>query len=181
MEPIVVQNWTTIRGADTTPFIQDLHDYLDAEKYVDWTFWLDVADAPSGASSLTFSIESAPNKDDFSFLTTASTTMDPSAGVVVLRALMNQTLKTQVARWLRWKITPSAANWSTTFRVLAAASRVHSGAFVPTQLSGCQLWLRADEGVTLSSGLVSAWADQSGNGNNASQIAGSLFREADRR
>lgn len=31
------------------------------------------------------------------------------------------------------------------------------------------LWLRADAGVTLSGGVVSAWADQSGNSNNATQ------------
>jgi len=35
--------------------------------------------------------------------------------------------------------------------------------------SGLALWLRADQGVTQSSGNVSAWADQSINGNNASQ------------
>jgi autotransporter-associated beta strand protein len=36
--------------------------------------------------------------------------------------------------------------------------------------SGLAEWLRADAGVTVSgSGLVSAWADQSGQGNNASQ------------
>jgi hypothetical protein len=36
--------------------------------------------------------------------------------------------------------------------------------------SGLQVWLRADAGVTTSAGgLVSAWADQSGNGNSATQ------------
>jgi hypothetical protein len=43
------------------------------------------------------------------------------------------------------------------------------GSFTPTSLSGCVLWLRADLGVTLNGSTVSAWADQSGNGNNASQ------------
>jgi len=40
--------------------------------------------------------------------------------------------------------------------------------FVPTSIPGCQLWLRADLGITISTG-VSRWADQSGNGNHALQ------------
>lgn len=39
----------------------------------------------------------------------------------------------------------------------------------PPDLSGLTQWLRADLGVTLNAGNVSAWADQSGNGNNVAQ------------
>lgn len=35
--------------------------------------------------------------------------------------------------------------------------------------AGLQLWLKADAGVTAVGGAVTAWADQSGNGNNAMQ------------
>jgi hypothetical protein len=45
--------------------------------------------------------------------------------------------------------------------------------FSPTDLSGITLWLKADAGVTLSGSNVTAWADQSGNGNNASSSEGS--------
>lgn len=45
-----------------------------------------------------------------------------------------------------------------------------SGGFDPSQLSGLQLWLKADAGVTLDgSGKVQTWADQSGNGRDAAQ------------
>lgn len=44
-------------------------------------------------------------------------------------------------------------------------------AFVPTQLPGCVLWLRADLGITQATG-VSIWADQSPNGNNFTQSTG---------
>lgn len=48
-------------------------------------------------------------------------------------------------------------------------------AFTPTSISGCVLWLRADLGVTIGTG-VSAWADQSGTGDsnkNCTQATGS--------
>jgi hypothetical protein len=38
--------------------------------------------------------------------------------------------------------------------------------------AGLSLWLKADAGVTLSGSNVTAWADQSGNGNNASSSIG---------
>lgn len=37
-------------------------------------------------------------------------------------------------------------------------------------LSGLKLWLKADAGVTQSGGTVSAWADQSGNGNDVTAL-----------
>lgn len=44
--------------------------------------------------------------------------------------------------------------------------------FVPMDIPGCLLWLSSDTGVTKDgANNVSAWADQSGNGNNAS-VAG---------
>lgn len=45
---------------------------------------------------------------------------------------------------------------------------------VPQRGANMQLWLRSDVGVTYSSGNVSGWSDQSGNGNNAYQtVSGS--------
>jgi hypothetical protein len=51
---------------------------------------------------------------------------------------------------------------------------VRFGGFEPIDISGCVLWLRSDMGITKDGGnLVSAWADQSGNGNDAIQaVAG---------
>jgi Concanavalin A-like lectin/glucanases superfamily/Chitobiase/beta-hexosaminidase C-terminal domain len=45
---------------------------------------------------------------------------------------------------------------------------------VPQLASNLALWLRSDVGVTSSSGLVSSWTDQSGNGYTATQNSGSL-------
>jgi hypothetical protein len=45
--------------------------------------------------------------------------------------------------------------------------------FVPTQLGGLVLWLRADQGVTCVAGnQVSQWNDMSGLGNNVTQGTG---------
>jgi PKD repeat protein len=41
--------------------------------------------------------------------------------------------------------------------------------FSPANLSGLQLWLMADSGVTLTAGKVSLWKDVSGNGQDANQ------------
>jgi len=46
---------------------------------------------------------------------------------------------------------------------------IKSPSWSPLKLSGCVLYLDSSMGVTLSSGYVSQWADQSGNGRHASQ------------
>lgn len=48
------------------------------------------------------------------------------------------------------------------------------GGWIPTDIAGCQLWLKADAGITKDgSNYVSQWADQSGNGNDFIQVIGS--------
>ena len=54
-----------------------------------------------------------------------------------------------------------------------ATSSSGGGAFSPIDLSPL-FWMDASAGVTESGGAVSAWADQSGNGNDFSQATGSL-------
>ena len=44
--------------------------------------------------------------------------------------------------------------------------------FLPSSLAGLSLWLKADAGVTLAGSNVTAWADQSQNGNNATARTG---------
>jgi len=57
--------------------------------------------------------------------------------------------------------------------LLAATLPLTSSAQTNPITTGLQLWLKADAGVTTNaSGLVTAWADQSGNGNNAAPVNG---------
>lgn len=43
------------------------------------------------------------------------------------------------------------------------------GEVIPTDLPNCDLWLKFNTGITLTSGRVSQWADQSGNARHATQ------------
>jgi len=58
-------------------------------------------------------------------------------------------------------------------RTLRASRRsgpnASSNTFLPTQLANLLLWTRGDLGITLNGSNVSAWADQSGNGNHLVQ------------
>lgn len=61
-----------------------------------------------------------------------------------------------------------------TSRRMFAAGGSDGGSFLPTQIAGLQAWYRADLGITIGTG-VSAWADQSGNGDanrNLTQATG---------
>jgi hypothetical protein len=44
--------------------------------------------------------------------------------------------------------------------------------FSPTSISGLQLWLRSDMGITLSGNQVTGWADQSGTGDSNKNMVG---------
>jgi hypothetical protein len=66
--------------------------------------------------------------------------------------------------------TADASSDSTTIDASDAATDASDAATLPTgPAQSLVLWLRADKGVTESSGGVSAWADQSGNSANATQ------------
>ena len=53
-----------------------------------------------------------------------------------------------------------------------------SAPFSPIDIAGISLWLKADAGVTVSGGFVTAWADQSGNGNNCSSPNAVVFNSS---
>ncbi len=47
--------------------------------------------------------------------------------------------------------------------------------FTPLSIANCRLWLKADTGITMDGGSrISAWADQSGQSNHATQATGAL-------
>lgn len=130
--------------------------------------------ANNSSNYVTLALETAAVCDDAYFTPAASVNYGTalpfnlaSTRPVVVRST-RAVSASALARYLRWTITPSTTGlWDLTFRIRAVATR--SSAFVPTDISGCLLWLRGDLGITLNGANVSGWADQSGNGNNASQ------------
>lgn len=68
---------------------------------------------------------------------------------------------------------PTSTTLSSTSSTAAGGSTTTAApAFAPNAVSGLQVWLRADTGVTASSGKVSLWEDQSGSGLHAAQPQG---------
>lgn len=180
----LLQDWVTLRGnASGASLTQDEECWLDLEGFSDAACWIDVAEVtPPGASTATsvaLALETAAVCDDAYFAVIASpvqfgtaTPFNQASSTPILIRSTRAVSASTLARYLRWKITPSASGlWDLTFRVRAVAMR--SPAFVPTDLSGCVLWLRADLGIGLAAAPnqanVATWADQSGNGHDASQ------------
>jgi hypothetical protein len=65
--------------------------------------------------------------------------------------------------------------WSILVGSLAASWIIPASAQTLTVTNGLQLWLKADAGITTGAGgIVTAWQDQSGKGNNASQAAADM-------
>ncbi len=155
--------------------------WLDLDSFGDATCWIDVSEVtpPAAGASLQFAMETSPSPDD-TYFSAMAPPLSFGAGAPFAQASTTpnvirsaQSLTTNnLMRYLRWKITPSTTGpWDLTFRVRVVANR--SPAFVPTLLSGCIFWLRADIGITIGTGSantgVSGWKDQSGSGNDAAQ------------
>lgn len=56
-----------------------------------------------------------------------------------------------------------------------SSASAYSNTFSPRQFASLLAWVRADLGVTTGAGLVTIWADQSGNGFNATTGTGPTF------
>ncbi|MBI4659123.1 MAG: hypothetical protein HY735_09800 [Verrucomicrobia bacterium] len=71
-----------------------------------------------------------------------------------------------------YTLTAKATDNNGAFRVSSPVSvAVNSGTGAGPTYSGLALWLKADAGLTLNGSTVSAWADQSGQGRNATQTS----------
>lgn len=168
MQGLMLQPWTTVQSSFPT-LTQSVEDWLDLCDYADATFWIDVTQISSG-STVQLTLQTSPTLDESYFFAAAPPiTLATSTAPQVLKTVRSAAT-VPLAKYVRWQLTllSGTSPWSVTFRVRVAPSR--QSFFVPTQLAGCVLWLRADLGITLNSGNVSGWADQSGHGNNASQI-----------
>ena len=84
--------------------------------------------------------------------------------VIFYNSVLTNTQIAQVNTYLQQK-------WNTSFFVLEPSPPFVVRPFIPTDISGCVLWLDGLDAssITSSSGSVSVWNDKSGNGYNATQ------------
>lgn len=176
MQGALLQQWTTVQTASSFgSFTQSVEDWLDVSSFADAAFWIDVSQVTASANAtVQLVLQSSPTLDETYFFPVAPPVTLSAASTPILVKTVRAASTVPLARYLRWQLqvsTNNTATWGATFRVRAGLSK--QSFFVPTQVPGCVLWLRADMGITFANAptntLVSGWADQSGNGNNASQ------------
>jgi hypothetical protein len=174
----LLQRWLTVRGdagAGVQSIVQGNGGWIDTGDAVDATFVVDCREAKLPADGVvTLNLETSPSKDEVSFAPVVPPmTLVGSAAPVVVRTILTPST-VPLARWLRWRLSTTATGgvWDATMRIAMTTSPFSY--FIPTQLPGCKLWLRADMGITLNSTRVSQWNDLSGNGINVAQATGAL-------
>jgi hypothetical protein len=161
--------WTTVSSGSGASLTQDAYYWLNFEDFSDAAFWIDCTDV-SGNVSL--HIESSPTPDETFFADVVPPiALAASSSPIVAKTVRTPTTQA-LSRNTRWRLDVPSGAWSATFRIRAVPLRSRS--FVPPDVSGCQLWLRSDLGVTLGAGGggVTTWADQSGNGHDATAAGG---------
>lgn len=172
---VVLAPWTTVRCASAvTSFTQDEQDWLDLGDRGDVAFFVDIAEATSGGSGgFALSFETAPLPDEMLFQPVAPDVPFAVTTSPLVVKSVRSAATAPLARYVRWKLkAPGASSaWSATFRVRAASGQ--QSFFAPTDIGGCLLWLQSELGVTkdAATNAVSRWADQSGRGNDATQVS----------
>ena len=166
-----MQDWTTVRGAAGVGFTQDDDLWLELAGYADVAFLVEVSALTMASGTLSLVLETSPTHDELLFqpiypaFELAVTTSGSPQNVKSVRCPSTAAL----SRLLRWRLSPSAGSsaWDITFKITAVPGK--SRFFVPTDVSGCLMWLRSDLGITKTGSAVSTWADQSGAGRDVSQ------------
>lgn len=119
MHGIMLQDWITLRGSTTDSVTQGEDAYLDMTPYQDVVTWLDVREV-TGAQFMQYG--TSPTKDDFSFALMLAEFAPAAAAAPRVDKLLLASAATPVARWMRWKVRPTVATWSITFRIWVAAN-----------------------------------------------------------
>lgn len=123
MQPIIMQDWTTIRGTGTsTVVVMSQVDWVLTAPFQDIAFYMDVREV---TGTVAMNYQTAPGRDDVLFQNLgAAGGVAVAAGLTVTSfTLANATVP--VSHWTRWKLTASAgAPWDVTFRIMAAGNSI---------------------------------------------------------
>ena len=172
----LLQDWLTIDGSDTAASVQARPEWLDLEAFADVVFWLEVrAVSKPGAGNVVLAYETAPTSDESLFQPLGTLTLAVAAAPVITQVKLSANPAVPLARFVRWKLAGTATgNWSATFRIFAMANTGSStqSAFTPASIPGLVGWYDAqtNESPGSDNGAIDAIGDQSGLGNNISNV-----------
>lgn len=122
MQPIIMQDWVTIRGAASTTVIMSQADWIMTAPFQDIQFYLDVREASGGTINLSF--ETAPTRDEVLFKLMGAAVIGITGAVTSVTSFTLANATVPVSHWTRWKLAGPAALWDVTFRVMAAGNSI---------------------------------------------------------
>lgn len=133
-----------MQGNGTTPRVQLSLDWMDFAADTDVTLWLEVRAIGNPASGLiNLAYETSPTRDETLFRGVATLQLAVTPRPVVTKIRLADNPEVPFARWLRWKLTATAAgDWWVTFRVFAVPGRAVTAltSFDPASLSLSGWW-----------------------------------------
>lgn len=122
MQPIVMQDWITIRGLASASVIMSQADWILTAPFQDITFYLDVRE--SDAAGMTCAYQTSPSRDEVLFVNMGTPVPMTSAVVTVTSYNLTGAPAAPVSHWTRWKLTGPASAWDVTFRIMAAGNSI---------------------------------------------------------
>jgi len=119
MQPIIMQDWITIRGSASNNVIQSQSAWLLTAPFQDITFYIDVREMTSTPQ---FQFETAPSRDEVLFVRMGAA-FAPTVGSTVVKNYYAANADAPVSHWARWKlVAPAVTPWDLSFRIMAVGN-----------------------------------------------------------
>jgi hypothetical protein len=119
MESLLLQEFTTIRGAQGQTVVQPRYGWLDLGDFEDVVIYTDVRETLQSGAYPQITFQTAPAAIDSAFV--ALTPAISLATGVTTTPLMASRGGVSPARFLRWELSGGSATWDATLRVWVAA------------------------------------------------------------
>jgi len=152
MQSVLLQPWTTV-SSGLSSFTQDESGWLDLACYGDIAgLWIDVSQVTG--SNVQLAVQTSPTHDEAYFNPLLPSLGLSASSTPIFAKPVRTPATSPLSRWVRWQLTGAGSLWGATFRIHAVMSK--EPLFVPTDIGGCTLWLRADLGTALVMSPVNA-------------------------
>lgn len=126
MQPIIMQDWITIRGASANPassVTMSQADWIMTAPFQDITFYLDVREVTGATPAISY--ETSPARDEALFKLLGAAPINMATGLPTITSFTLAGATVPVSHWTRWKIVgPTSALWDVTFRIMASANSI---------------------------------------------------------